>query len=419
VGSGLHQYPYSPELPGQEVYKGEFFHASKYREQDPFTGRSVVFVGLGESGADVVAEVSEVTKNAWLSLRRGAAVTPRLARGLPTDYRTTRLVYSLPKRIARPATGSKPQVGRWAIIWATVLAAVPMWPFFLVDALREIRYKRIPRDRERIRLRQKLAENSGGAFYEQFGTKSDEFSDALLDGSCELKPDIETLTPDGARFTDGTEVKADVILFCTGYKPRFPFMDESYGDFRDAYKNCFVPSVGHTLCLIGGARPAFGSIPPVAEMQARWFALLVSGKRTLPSEEEMREQIQMNVDMVSRNFFAIAKRLHYLIDYPAYMDDLGGIVGCKPSLSKLMRKPRLLKKVFCCPLISAQYRLEGPHANPEVAEKTLLKTADGPHPNTVLLAVLASSKLLSRLGMKSFEPELALPWRSSGMAPSK
>ena len=73
VCSGLHQHPYSPELPGQEDFKGEFFHASKYREQAPFEGRSVVFVGLGESGADVVAEVSEVTKHAWLSLRRPAS----------------------------------------------------------------------------------------------------------------------------------------------------------------------------------------------------------------------------------------------------------------------------------------------------------------------------------------------------------
>jgi hypothetical protein len=57
------------------------------------------------------------------------------------------------------------------------------------------------------------------------------------------------------------------------------------------YLHTFVPEAGESLGLIGFLRPAFGAIPPLAELQARWFALVQSGERCLPSREQMSESI--------------------------------------------------------------------------------------------------------------------------------
>ncbi|KAH7858421.1 hypothetical protein Vadar_023681 [Vaccinium darrowii] len=112
-----------------------------------------------------------------------------------------------------------------------------------------------------------------------------------------LCPQIDSLQEDGkVVFVDGTWVIADTIIYCTGYSYTFPFLDTKgivvVDDDRvgPLYEHTFPPSLAPSLSFIGIPRKLIGF--PFFESQAKWIAQLLSGKRTLPSWDEMMLSIK-------------------------------------------------------------------------------------------------------------------------------
>ncbi|KAL4633589.1 hypothetical protein ACB092_04G132900 [Castanea dentata] len=112
-----------------------------------------------------------------------------------------------------------------------------------------------------------------------------------------LRPQIESLHEDGrVLFVDGTWVIADTIIYCTGYSYTFPFLDTkgivAVDDDRvgPLYEHTFPPSLAPSLSFMGIPRKIIGF--PFFESQAIWIAQLLSGKRTLPSWDEMMQSIK-------------------------------------------------------------------------------------------------------------------------------
>ena len=72
-------------------------------------------------------------------------------------------------------------------------------------------------------------------------------------------------------FTDGTRMKFDVIIYCTGYKISFPFFDKDLIRVETApyrvglYKHAWPLDLEGLIFL--GIISADGSIHPVAEKQ--------------------------------------------------------------------------------------------------------------------------------------------------------
>ncbi|KAK9996159.1 hypothetical protein SO802_020845 [Lithocarpus litseifolius] len=112
-----------------------------------------------------------------------------------------------------------------------------------------------------------------------------------------LRPQIEYLHEDGrVLFVDGTWVIADTIIYCTGYSYTFPFLDTkgivAVDDDRvgPLYEHTFPPSLAPSLSFMGIPRKIIGF--PFFESQAIWIAQLLSGKRTLPSWDDMMQSIK-------------------------------------------------------------------------------------------------------------------------------
>ena len=61
--------------------------------------------------------------------------------------------------------------------------------------------------------------------FEAHPTVSDDILSRIVHGEVTPKPNIAELTETTVRFTDGTEVEADIVVYCTGYKVTFPFFD--------------------------------------------------------------------------------------------------------------------------------------------------------------------------------------------------
>lgn len=66
--TGTWEAPVIPRYPGQETFTGLQLHSARYREPSPFAGRRVLVVGGGNSGAQILAELSRVARTTWVTL---------------------------------------------------------------------------------------------------------------------------------------------------------------------------------------------------------------------------------------------------------------------------------------------------------------------------------------------------------------
>lgn len=65
--TGTWSQPYIPAYPNQSAYAGVQVHSAHYRNAAPFAGNRVLIVGGGNSGAQILAEVSRVADTTWVT----------------------------------------------------------------------------------------------------------------------------------------------------------------------------------------------------------------------------------------------------------------------------------------------------------------------------------------------------------------
>ncbi len=151
-------------------------------------------------------------------------------------------------------------------------------------------------------------------------TVSDGLLSRLAHGAIVAKPNIAELCGQDVRFADGSVVAADVIVYCTGYRIRFPFFDESVLSADDnelpLYARIF-PLSPADVALVGYVQP-WGSIMPAAEAQAKLVADLLTGRYALPATAAMRHAVARDRQATARRYVA-SKRHTIQIDMPQYL----------------------------------------------------------------------------------------------------
>ncbi|CAK9148016.1 unnamed protein product [Ilex paraguariensis] len=169
-----------------------------------------------------------------------------------------------------------------------------------------------------------------------------------------LHPLVESLQEDGrVIFIDGSCITADTIIYCTGYSYSLPFLDTKgivvVDDNRvgPLYEHTFPPSLAPSLSFIGIPRKVIGF--PFFESQAKWIAQVLSGKRTLPSCDDMMQSIKEFYH--SREVAGIPKHYtHEIADFE-YCDRYADHVGF-PHLEEWR------KELLISTLRNAQVNLE-------------------------------------------------------------
>ncbi|XXG75908.1 hypothetical protein AAC387_Pa08g0375 [Persea americana] len=143
---------------------------------------------------------------------------------------------------------------------------------------------------------------------------------------------IERAHADGTvAFRDGSSVRADIILHCTGYKYDFPFL--KVNDIVTVDDNCVGPLYKHIFPPLLAPWLSFIGLPwrvilfPLCEMQSKWVACVLSGRLALPSQEEM----MMDVKDFHSKLDAAGLPKHYthnMSDYQFdYVDKLATVCG--------------------------------------------------------------------------------------------
>ncbi|MFA0963610.1 ArsO family NAD(P)H-dependent flavin-containing monooxygenase [Roseivirga sp. BDSF3-8] len=67
--TGTWSKPNIPDIPGLESFSGISIHSSAYKNPELFTGKKVLIVGEGNSGAQIMSELSKVAEATWATTR--------------------------------------------------------------------------------------------------------------------------------------------------------------------------------------------------------------------------------------------------------------------------------------------------------------------------------------------------------------
>ena len=285
VANGHHWDPRWPEppFPGQERFAGVQIHSHDYKGDDPalFRDKSVVVLGMGNSAMDIAVESSFVARNTYLAARRGAYVIPKYIFGRPLD----------------------------------TLGASPRIPFELRRRAQETMLRVVVGDMERYGL-----PKPDHRFGEAHPTISDDALSRIAHGEITPKPNIEELRERTVRFADGSEVDADVVVYCTGYKVTFPFLDPDLIAAPDndlpLYRRVFHPELDG-IYFIGLLQP-LGAIMPLAELQSEWVCDHLCGRYRLPPPAELRADVEAERAAMFRRYVA-SKRHTMQVDFDDYM----------------------------------------------------------------------------------------------------
>ena len=166
AATGTAAQPSVPEVPGRQAFEGVQVHSSAYRSPEPFAGQRVLVVGGGNSGAQVLAEVSAVADASW--------VVEREPRFLPADIDGRVLFDAATARYHALQNGEAPDR-----------------PYGLGDV---------------VQVPPVCAAREAGR----------------LD---DLRPPIARFTATSVVWPDGSEDPVDAIIWCTGFRPALRFLD--------------------------------------------------------------------------------------------------------------------------------------------------------------------------------------------------
>ncbi|EFI61185.1 MULTISPECIES: ArsO family NAD(P)H-dependent flavin-containing monooxygenase [Comamonas] len=159
--TGTWRNPFVPNVEGLMSFKGQQLHSAQYASPEPFTGKRVMVVGGGNSGAQILAEVSLVAQSTtWVTLEPPAFL-PDEVDGRVLFERAT---------------------ARW-------------------QALQE----------------GKDPENLPGGFGDIVMVPP--VLDARQRGVLQSVGPFESLTADGAGWRDGSTKSFDAVIWCTGFRP--------------------------------------------------------------------------------------------------------------------------------------------------------------------------------------------------------
>jgi hypothetical protein len=150
--------------------------------------------------------------------------------------------------------------------------------------------------------------------------------------------------------------------------------------------------------LIGFTRPFTGGIPICAEMQARYFALMCSGKVRLP--DDVRERIKRERVWEEKFTEYSPRHVESIPSQVLYLDSIAKEIGCLPGTRELLADPLLLAKLWCCSFNQASYRLTGPHSMRGAARAAIMREELPARSVTFVSLFLAMSSLPSTVHPK-------------------
>jgi len=256
IANGHNWDPRWPEYPGE--FSGEVMHSAHYKTPEALSRKRVLVVGGGNSGCDIACEAAVHAERALLSTRRAYHVLPKFFRGKPIDQCNELLLWlRLP-------------------LWARRIAGTVVSHLVLGPAWRT----GVPPADHRL--------------FESHPILNSQLHHHVGHGRLELRPDVKELAGNWVRFVDGSEEQVDLIIYATGYRVSFPFIDAAQLNWHDGaprlFLNVFHPERDDLFC-IGLIQPDSGQFGLV-DYQARLVASYLKALSGKPRQAEWFQRLK-------------------------------------------------------------------------------------------------------------------------------
>jgi cation diffusion facilitator CzcD-associated flavoprotein CzcO len=182
VATGRHNVPRLPRWPGVDDFRGSLLHSADYRSGRELGASRVLVVGLGNSGAEIAADlVEDGAAHVAVAVRTPPPITSREIAGVPVQLLgmamkpfPARQVDRVGAVLRRIGTGDLTRYGLGAPAWGPFTARRPP----VIDT---------------------------------------GFLALLRKGRIEIRPDLTRLVPAGVVFVDGREEEFDAVVAATGF----------------------------------------------------------------------------------------------------------------------------------------------------------------------------------------------------------
>jgi putative flavoprotein involved in K+ transport len=105
LATGNYRTPTIPRWPGMSSFDGEFVHSGDFSNAWPYSGRDVLVVGAGNSGADIAVQLADAgARRVWLAVRTPPHLVRRAMGPIPSDV-FLELFARVPARTVDPVIG--------------------------------------------------------------------------------------------------------------------------------------------------------------------------------------------------------------------------------------------------------------------------------------------------------------------------
>ncbi|RSM53194.1 FAD-dependent oxidoreductase [Amycolatopsis sp. WAC 01376] len=211
--TGMSGKPNIPSFPGMDVFEGDQHHSSQHPGPDSYAGKKAVVVGSNNSAHDICAALWEhgadvtmvqrssthvVKSDSLMELGLGDLYSERAVRSGITTDKADMIFASIPYRI------------------------MPQFQIPVYDAIRE-RDKDFYARLEAAGFQHDWGDDGSGLFLKYLRRGSGYYidvgaSELVADGKIKLAHgQVDRLTRDAVVLSDGTELKADLVVYATGY----------------------------------------------------------------------------------------------------------------------------------------------------------------------------------------------------------
>ena len=293
IANGHHWDARRPEYPGD--FSGQTLHSAEYKTPDVLAGKRVLVVGAGNSGCDIAVEAAQRAARTFHSARRGYHYLPKFLRGKPIDVCGERLL-------------------RWRF---------PLWLRRAITA-------------RMVKLALGSPEDFGlpkpdHRFLETHPIINSQMLYYVGHGDITPKPDIAELCGERVKFVDGSSEPIDLIIYATGFKLSFPFIDRSLLNWHDdrpqLYLHVFHPEYDN-LFVAGMIQPDSGQWGLV-DYQAQLIARFIRAAQDDPAgaRKFRRRKAEERVDLGGGVQYLSSQRHMLEVEHYSYRKRLQKLIA--------------------------------------------------------------------------------------------
>lgn len=250
----------------QDDFKGTYLHSHDYKEPEPFVGKKICVVGIGNSAVDVASDVCVTSKRCVLVARSGVWIAPKMIFGVAfTDLTDWFMKPWFPHKLRQKLVQF--------LIWC-----VHGHPEKLG----------LPPVKERVHA-----------------TSSGTVVNDIAYNRIEVKHGIDRVEGKTIHFNDGTSDDFDVIIAATGYLIDLPFLPEGMVPHENnrirLWQRVMSPD-WPGLNFIGMMNVVANSNLWGYEHQTRWLREFILGNAVRPSKEKMWQDIEAKDAFIAKEF---------------------------------------------------------------------------------------------------------------------